>query len=150
MTPFIEWRSNGEAWERVLDGPFKCPEDDGKQRRRTDEYGCSILCHTCGSYGGHQARYVPRYVRRPEYDAPRPGSLEKTVPATIWFQTTFQGHEVVFDKDPYVDHSAKCYVDGHEREIEEVSRLRDGGTTRIEVKDLGRVTRPSPLKAARR
>lgn len=74
--PHIEWRSDGSAVERILDGPFECPnKEDGM--RGVDGYGpISWTCQKCGGHGGHQGRFRPRFVRRPEYDAPKPGSLE--------------------------------------------------------------------------
>jgi hypothetical protein len=105
-------------------------------------------CRECGSISGHTYRYVPRYIRRPEYDAPKPGSLEPPPrPTTIWWETTANGHEIIFDLDPYVNGHAKCYVDGFEREYSNVRRYRDGGTTRLDIDGIGTVTRPSPLRS---
>ena len=68
----VEWRPNGEAYERVLDGPFECP-DKGNPMSGVDGYGRVYwTCAICGGTGSHQSRYTPRFVRRPEFDAPNP------------------------------------------------------------------------------
>lgn len=75
--PYIEWRHDGTARERVLDGPLECPDRENPMRG-VDGYGpVCWTCTHCGGHGSHQSRYRPRWVRRPEYDAPTPGSLEE-------------------------------------------------------------------------
>lgn len=73
-TPYIKWQPNGHAYERVLTR-YECPDKYNPMRGRDAHGSFSWKCNHCGSYGGHQSIYSPSFVRRPEYDAPEPGSL---------------------------------------------------------------------------
>lgn len=71
--PLFEWNQSGQAFE-VKVRVVKC--HNRSEHLGTDEYGASIRCSECGGYRNHQSMSRTEFIRRPEYDAPRPGSLD--------------------------------------------------------------------------